>query len=100
MQGKIVECAYPERKDCLDCVYSLNPDLHDGGCELFKPATEKQMSYAQDIADELGIDLPEELSIGEVSRFITNNVDDYYESRRQRKGGYAEMYERIDRREL
>ena len=62
----------------------------------FIPATEKQMKYANDIADELGIDLPDIHSKREISDFISDNVDDYYQSRRDRMGGYTEMYDRID----
>ncbi len=64
-------------------------------CE-YKKATEKQMKYAQDIADELGIDLPKIYSISEISEFISDNADDFYQSRRDRMGGYEEMYDRLD----
>ena len=99
MEGVVDKCVSAYKGECKGCSYSHNPDLHDGGCE-FIPATEKQMSYAEDIAEELGIDLPEELSISEVSQFISDNADDYYASRRERMGGYGEMYDRIDNRTL
>lgn len=60
-------------------------------------ATQKQMDYAEDIAEELGIDLPEERDKKTISEFISENVDDYFESRRERLGGYGEMEDRLDR---
>ena len=62
-----------------------------------KPA-EKQFEYARDIADELGIDLPDEDE--DIPEFIDENVADFYRSRRERMGGYNEMMDRIDRRTL
>ena len=116
MKLKVDECEYPERENCRDCFHSKNPDLSDGGCELCggdctpeeeyrkcnrdKPATDKQMSYAESIAEELGIDLPEEHTMSEISMFIDDNKDDFYQSRRERLGGYGEMQDRIDRREI
>lgn len=59
-------------------------------------ASEKQIKYAQDIAEELGIDMPDERSISSISEFIDENKNEFYQSRRERMGGYAEMYDRID----
>lgn len=82
-------------------------ELCGGDCAIepenrkcFISATEKQMEYAEAIAEELGIDLPEEHSMNEISMFIDDNKDDFYQARRDRMGGYAEMYDRIDRRDL
>lgn len=62
------------------------------------PATEKQMNYATDIAEELGIDLPKKQNIETISDFISDNANEYYTSRRARLGGYGEMQDRIDKR--
>ena len=99
MRDKVAECRYPERNNCRDCFYSYDPDRYDGGCTLI-PATDKQMEYAESIAEELGIDLPEEHTMREISMFIDDNKDYFYQSRRERLGGYGEMYDRIDRRSL
>ena len=107
MDGVIDCCMGAYEGECEGCQYSYNPDLYDGGCMLvnppkkeFIPATDKQMEYAEAISDELGIDLPEEHSISEISMFIDDNKDDFYESRRERMGGYAELYDRIDRKKI
>lgn len=63
-----------------------------------KPATQKQMDYAEDIAEELGIDIPNEHDMETISEFISDNVDDYFEARRERLGGYGEMEDRLNKR--
>ena len=60
--------------------------------------TEKQLEYARDIAEELGIDLPDEEE--DIPEFIDENVSDFYHSRRERMGGYGEMMDRLDRKPL
>ena len=86
--------------DCELCGGDCVPEEEYRKCNRERPATDKQMEYAEDIAEELGIDLPEERTVSEISMFISDNKDDYYQSRRDRMGGYAEMYDRIDRRSM
>ena len=67
------------------------PDMILEGC-----ATDRQMSFAQSIADELGIDLPNEHTKWEISEFISKNKREYYSARGKRLGGYAAIEKRID----
>ena len=60
--------------------------------------TAKQIGFAQAIADELGIDLPEENTVGAYHDFIAEYEAEYYESRRKRLNGYDEAEDRFYRR--
>lgn len=48
---------------------------------IYEPPTEKQISYATDIANELGIKLPTEKSKQAYSQFISNNINAYKRAR-------------------
>ena len=45
-------------------------------------ATQKMIEFASAIAEELGLDMPDEDNFNEVSEFIQIYQDDYYESKR------------------
>ena len=57
-----------------------------------REATEKQILFACDIADELGIDLPDEKTSKAYHDFISENEGEYYRARSQRMG-YASAAE-------
>lgn len=60
--------------------------------------TAKQIGFAQAIADELCIELPEENTVGAYHEFIAEYEAEYYDSRRKRLNGYDEAEERFYRR--
>lgn len=41
-------------------------------------ATEKMLEFAQDIADELDLEMPDSEDFDEIKEFIEENKDDFY----------------------
>ena len=59
-------------------------------------ATAKQISFAKDIAEWFGVDLPEERTKEAYSEFLNQYVDDYKRSMREEAIYYEAYLESID----